>query len=61
VQLTYFGSEPAFVVACAWSRVGKKFALTRARSNDTDIVMFSGFREEGSTDIIVVASSPCAP
>jgi len=44
VQLTYFGSEPASVVAYAWSRDGKKFAVTRARSNDTDMVMFSSFR-----------------
>jgi Tol biopolymer transport system component len=44
VQLTHFDSEPAFVPAYAWSRDGKKFAITRARYNDTDVVMFSGFR-----------------
>jgi serine/threonine protein kinase/Tol biopolymer transport system component len=44
VQLTHFDSEPASVVAYAWSRDGKKFAVTRARYNDTDVVMFSGFR-----------------
>ena len=44
VQLTHFDSEPAVVAAYAWSRDGKKFAITRARSNDTDVVMFSGFR-----------------
>jgi Tol biopolymer transport system component len=44
VQLTHFDSEPAAVVAYAWSRDGKKFAITRARYNDTDVVMFSGFR-----------------
>ncbi len=32
------------VAAYAWSRDGKKFAVTRARYNDTDVVMFSGFR-----------------
>ena len=44
VQLTHFNSEPGRVLAYAWSRDGKKFAITRARYNDTDVVMFSGFR-----------------
>jgi len=44
VQLTHFDSEPALVLAYAWSRDGKKFAVTRARYNDTDVVMFSGFK-----------------
>jgi serine/threonine protein kinase/Tol biopolymer transport system component len=44
VQLTHFDSEPAVVSAYAWSRDGKKFAVTRSRYNDTDVVMFSGFR-----------------
>jgi serine/threonine protein kinase/Tol biopolymer transport system component len=44
VQLTHFDSEPALIAAYAWSRDGKKFAITRARYNDTDVVMFSGFR-----------------
>jgi Tol biopolymer transport system component len=44
VQLTHFDSEPSYVAAYAWSRDGKKFAITRARYNDTDVVMFSGFR-----------------
>jgi Tol biopolymer transport system component/DNA-binding winged helix-turn-helix (wHTH) protein len=44
VQLTHFDSEPALVSAYAWSRDGKKFAITRARYNDTDVVMFSNFR-----------------
>jgi eukaryotic-like serine/threonine-protein kinase len=44
VQLTHFDSEPALVPAYAWSRDGKKFAITRARYNDTDVVMFSRFR-----------------
>jgi serine/threonine protein kinase/Tol biopolymer transport system component len=44
VQLTHFDSEPALIPAYAWSRDGKKFAVTRARYNDTDVVMFSGFR-----------------
>jgi eukaryotic-like serine/threonine-protein kinase len=44
VQLTHFDSEPAVVASYAWSRDGKKFAITRARYNDTDVVMFSGFR-----------------
>jgi len=44
VQLTHFDSEPAVVAAYAWSRDGKRLAITRARYNDTDVVMFSGFR-----------------
>jgi hypothetical protein len=44
VQLTHFNSEPARVNAYAWSRDGKKIAITRARYNDTDVVMFSNFR-----------------
>ncbi|MFZ0803929.1 MAG: protein kinase [Terriglobales bacterium] len=44
VQLTHFDSEPALVAAYAWSHDGKKIAITRARYNDTDVVMFSGFR-----------------
>jgi serine/threonine protein kinase/Tol biopolymer transport system component len=44
VQLTHFDSEPAYVYAYAWSRDGKKFAITRARYDDTDVVLFSGFR-----------------
>ena len=42
IPLTHFDSEA--VPAYAWSRDGKKFAVTRARYNDTDVVMFSGFR-----------------
>ena len=44
IPLTHFASEPVFVPAYAWSKDGKKFALTRARYNDTDVVLFSGFR-----------------
>jgi serine/threonine protein kinase len=44
VQLTHFDSEPGLVAAYAWSRDGKKLAITRARYNDTDVVMFSGFK-----------------
>jgi Tol biopolymer transport system component len=44
VQLTHFDSEPAVIPAFAWSQDGKKFAVTRARYNDTDVVMFGGFR-----------------
>jgi Tol biopolymer transport system component len=44
VPLTHFASEPVFVPAYAWSKDGKKFALTRARYNDTNVVLFSGFR-----------------
>jgi len=44
VQLTHFDSEPGIIAAYAWSLDGKKLALTRARYDDTDVVMFSGFR-----------------
>ncbi|MGD1081780.1 MAG: protein kinase [Candidatus Sulfotelmatobacter sp.] len=44
VPLTHFASEPVSVPAYAWSKDGKKFALTRARYNDTDVVLLSGFR-----------------
>ena len=44
VQLTRFDTEPAVVAGYAWSRDGKKFAVTRARYSDTDVVQFSGFR-----------------
>jgi len=44
LPLTHFASEPLFVPAYAWSKDGKKFALTRARYNDTNVVLFSGFR-----------------
>ena len=44
IQLTHFDSEPAMVSASAWSRDGKKFAVTRSRYNDTDVVIFTGFK-----------------
>ncbi len=45
VQLTHFNSEPGIVAAYAWSHDGKKLAITRARYNDTDAVMFSNFKK----------------
>ena len=44
VLLTHFNSEPGLVLAYAWSRDGKQFAVTRGRYNDSDVVMFSGFK-----------------
>jgi eukaryotic-like serine/threonine-protein kinase len=44
VQLTHFDSEPLLVSAAAWSRDGKKLAITRQRRNTTDAVMFTNFR-----------------
>jgi serine/threonine protein kinase/Tol biopolymer transport system component len=44
IQLTHFNSEPAVVASYAWSRDGKKFAIGRARYNDRDVVLFTGFR-----------------
>jgi len=43
-QLTHFTTEPAYIVAYGWSRDGKKIAISRKRFNDTDVVMFTGFR-----------------
>jgi Tol biopolymer transport system component len=44
VQLTHFDSEPLLISAVAWSRDGKKLAITRKRRNTTDAVMFTNFR-----------------
>jgi serine/threonine protein kinase/Tol biopolymer transport system component len=44
VQLTHFDAEPSMILTYAWSRDGKKIALSRARYNSRDIIMFSGFR-----------------
>jgi len=44
VQLTHFDSEPLLVNAVAWSRDGKKLAITRRRRNTKDAVMFTNFR-----------------
>jgi serine/threonine protein kinase len=44
MQLTHFDKEPSAIIAYAWSRDGKKIAITRSRYNDQDVVMFSGFR-----------------
>jgi Tol biopolymer transport system component len=43
-QLTHFGTEPLQVVAYSFSPDGKQIAVTRARVNDSDVVMFSNFR-----------------
>ncbi|HEX8817679.1 MAG TPA: hypothetical protein VF753_19465 [Terriglobales bacterium] len=42
--MTHFDSEPAVVSAYAFSKDGKKLAVTRSKYDDTDVVMFSGFR-----------------
>ena len=44
VQLTHFDTEPMAVAALAFSQDGRKVAVTRARANNTDVVMFSNFR-----------------
>jgi serine/threonine protein kinase/Tol biopolymer transport system component len=44
VQLTHFDSEPGIIVSYDWSPDGKKLAISRARYNDSDVVMFSGFQ-----------------
>jgi Tol biopolymer transport system component len=44
MQLTHFDAEPAYLVAYAWSRDGKRIAFSRMRFNSRDIVMFKGLR-----------------
>jgi Tol biopolymer transport system component len=44
VQVTHLNSEPAAVVGYGWSRDGKKFAITRYRYDNSDVVMFSNFK-----------------
>jgi Periplasmic component of the Tol biopolymer transport system len=44
VQLTHFDSDLGLIPAYTWSRDGKKLAITRARYNDSDVVIFSGFK-----------------
>jgi eukaryotic-like serine/threonine-protein kinase len=44
LRIMYFDDEPSRIIAYAWSRDGKKVAVTRARFNDSDVVLFSGFR-----------------
>jgi eukaryotic-like serine/threonine-protein kinase len=44
VQLTHFDSDLGSIPAYAWSHNGKKLAITRARYNDSDVVIFSGFK-----------------
>jgi len=44
IQLTHFDSNLGSIPAYAWSRDGKKLAVTRARYNDSDVVIFKGFK-----------------
>ena len=44
LQITHFDTEPMNIVAVAFSQDGKKVAVTRARANNSDVVMFSNFR-----------------
>jgi len=43
-QLTHFDTEPLWISAYALSPDGKQIAITRARVNNSDVVMFSNFR-----------------
>jgi hypothetical protein len=43
-QITHFTSEPLFIEAFAFSSDGKQLAITRARDNNSDVVMFKNFR-----------------
>lgn len=42
LRLMHFSEEPSDIVAYAWSRDGKKIAITRARYNNSDVVLFTG-------------------
>jgi hypothetical protein len=44
MRLMHFGDEPSDITAYAWSRDGKKIAVTRARYNNSDVVLFTGLR-----------------
>ena len=44
VQFTHFDSAPGSFAAYAWSQDGKNIALPRAGDNDSDVVIFGGFR-----------------
>lgn len=44
IQIMHFDDEPAEIAAYAWSRDGKKIAVTRKRFNDADVVLFTGLR-----------------
>jgi eukaryotic-like serine/threonine-protein kinase len=44
IDLMHFTSEPRSVGGVAWSHDGKKIAVQRVRQNDTDVVLFSGFK-----------------
>ena len=44
VQITHFNSEPFQIGAVAWSRDGKKLALSRRRFNTTDVILMTNFR-----------------
>jgi serine/threonine protein kinase/Tol biopolymer transport system component len=44
LPLTHFDTEPMNIAAVAFSQDGKKVAVTRARANNSDVVMFSNFR-----------------
>jgi len=43
-QITHFDTEPLWIAAYAFSPGGKQIAITRARVNDSDLVMFGNFR-----------------
>ena len=43
-QITHFTSEPLYIEAFAFSPDGKQLAITRARDNNSDVVMFRNFR-----------------
>jgi Tol biopolymer transport system component len=44
VQLTHFDAEPSLISHYAWSKDGKKLAITRDKYNARDIMLFTGYR-----------------
>jgi Tol biopolymer transport system component len=44
VRLIHFDEEPSKILAYSISPDGRKIAITRAKFNDSDVVMFSNFR-----------------
>jgi serine/threonine protein kinase/Tol biopolymer transport system component len=43
-QITHFDTEPLGIAAYAFSPDGKQIAITRAKVNDSDLILFTNFR-----------------
>ncbi|MGB7434567.1 MAG: hypothetical protein WBR26_19180 [Candidatus Acidiferrum sp.] len=42
--MTHFETDPTLITQYAWSKDGKKLAITRQKHNALDIMMFTGYR-----------------